>query len=104
MIGPQRRVISAAFSVESSAKVISLGQARVLGGRRGRQREHDQQRRRQRLEHSHARLLSRSQERRQIAARRIRDDTTSTHITMATMSRITVAASRSLNDRMVSHR
>ena len=27
MIGPQRRVISAAFSVESSAKVISLGQA-----------------------------------------------------------------------------
>ena len=39
-----------------------------------------------------------------IVARRIRDDTTSTHITIATMSRITVEASRSLKARMVSHR
>jgi hypothetical protein len=40
----------------------------------------------------------------QMTARRMREDTTSMHITMATIMRMTVAASRSLNDRIVSQR
>jgi hypothetical protein len=41
---------------------------------------------------------------RRIAILRIRAETTSMHITIATISKITVAASPSLNDRMVSQR
>ena len=39
-----------------------------------------------------------------LLARRMRAEMTSIPITMATMSRITVAASRSLNERIVSQR
>ena len=59
MIGPQRRVISAAFSVDSSANVTSLGQRRVLGRRRAGAGEHDQQRSASR-ERAHRGLLSHS--------------------------------------------
>ena len=71
MIGAHRRVISAAFSVESSAKVISLGQVASWAAGAADQREHHEQRRRHHLEHAHARLLSCGR-RAQIAARRIR--------------------------------
>src|SRR5262249_20664635 len=101
-MGDQRRVISAAFSVERRAKVISLGQFALSCPGAG----NPARRMRLAQKRAQARRVIRIQAPldRQIAARRTREDTTSVSITMATMRRITVAASRSLKERIVSQR
>ncbi len=95
-MGPQRRVISDAFSVDRSANVSSLGQEGSAAG------AGDTTVSSPRAESDHG--SKQAHEASYMVARRIRDDTTSTAMTMATMSRMTVAASRSLKDRMVSQR